>query len=236
MARRPACPPVDAGLGRRLAIASRSSTAWRHHRKTPSAALHDDAQRGSIPGVSFPWHDAQPRYGDAGDKCGWACRASTPGASLRLVEGRPEAEQRQAHVDRFLVGVLHGDFQLAAGSHGGNELVGQASWRRSSRHWCRSGSLAFRAAPLSTLIVTGSVRLRPSGSCHHHGAGLAVGGGAHHQRHQQLPGLALEDLLDRAAVERLAVAGALDPPGGGAGSRAPVPAPTARPRSGSTLQ
>ena len=63
--------------------------------------------------------------------------------------------------------------------------------------------------------MTGSVRLRPSGSCDHHRAGLAVGGRAHHHRHQQLAGLALEHLLDRAAVERLAVAGALDPPGGG---------------------
>src|SRR6516225_2678985 len=46
-------------------------------------------------------------------------------ASFGLVEGDAEAEQRQAHFDRFLVGVLNGDFEVAAGSHGGNELVGE---------------------------------------------------------------------------------------------------------------
>jgi hypothetical protein len=37
------------------------------------------------------------------------------GASLRLVECDPEAEQRQTHIDRLLVGVLHGDFQIGPG-------------------------------------------------------------------------------------------------------------------------
>src|SRR5262249_58023182 len=46
-------------------------------------------------------------------------------ALFGFVESEAEAEQRQAHFDRFLVRVLHGDLELATGSHGGNELVGE---------------------------------------------------------------------------------------------------------------
>src|SRR5262249_24525833 len=44
-------------------------------------------------------------------------------ALFRLVESEREAEQRQAHLDRLLVGVLHRDLQLVAGAHGGEQLV-----------------------------------------------------------------------------------------------------------------
>src|SRR5262249_37407439 len=84
-------------------------------------------------------------------------------ALFGFVESDAEAEQRQAHFDRFLVRVLHGDLELATGSHGGNELVGERHCDEAPKLvqvWiaCRSG------APLPTLTKTGSVRLRPSGS------------------------------------------------------------------------
>src|SRR5262245_52993887 len=51
---------------------------------------------------------------------------TTPGVlSFGLVEGEGEAEQRQAHLDRLFVGVLHRDLQVGAGAHGGDELVGE---------------------------------------------------------------------------------------------------------------
>jgi hypothetical protein len=47
---------------------------------------------------------------------------------------------------------------------------------------------------------------------HDHRRALAVGRGLDGQRDQQLAGLAMEHLLDRAALQRLAVAGALHAP------------------------
>ena len=74
---------------------------------------------------------------------------------------------------------------------------------------CRSGG------PLSTLSCTASVRLRPSGSWIVICAAFGVGRLAHQDRDQQRSpwlGIAMEQLLHRAAIERLAVAGALDAP------------------------
>src|SRR5262245_66065575 len=67
----------------------------------------------------------QVRERGRGGRAASASNASCRYASFGLVEGDAEAEQRQAHFDRFLVGVLHGDFEVAAGSHGGDELVGE---------------------------------------------------------------------------------------------------------------
>src|SRR5262249_48345621 len=83
-------------------------------------------------------------------------------ALFGFVESDAEAEQRQAHFDRFLVRVLHGDLELATGSHGGNELVGERHCDEAPKLvqvWiaCRS------VAPLPTLTKTGSVRSGPRG-------------------------------------------------------------------------
>jgi hypothetical protein len=108
---------------------------------------------------------------------------------------------------------LHGDFEVAAGSHGGNELVGE-------RHGDEAPDIG---AGLDRLPFGGAVvdldqdrlgEIEAERERDHHRAGLAVGRGPHQRRRHQLPGLAVEDLLDGAAVQRLAVARALDPPRG----------------------
>src|SRR5262249_50614957 len=83
-------------------------------------------------------------------------------ALFGFVESDAEAEQRQAHFDRFLVRVLHGDLELATGSHGGNELVGERHCDEAPKLWqvwiaCRSG------APLPTLPKPVSWSVSPSG-------------------------------------------------------------------------
>ena len=72
---------------------------------------------------------------------------------------------------------------------------------------CRS------TGPLSTLICTGSVRLRPSGSWIAISATFGSGALRTEDRKHELPGFALEQLLHRAAVQRLAVARAFHAPG-----------------------
>ena len=57
------------------------------------------------------------------------------------------------------------------------------------------------------------MRLRPSGSRIDIDAGLGLGREADRHARHQLPGIALENLLNGAALERLAVPGAFDPPG-----------------------
>src|SRR5262245_2745287 len=56
--------------------------------------------------------------------------------------------------------------------------------------------------------------IEAEGERNYHRRALAVGRWPHQRRHHQLPGLAVEDLLDGTAVQRLAVAHALDPPCG----------------------
>ena len=91
--------------------------------------------------------------------------------SLGLVEGEPEAEQRQTHIDRLLVGVLHGDFQLAPGSHGGDHLVGQ-------RHRDEAPDIGagLDRLPLGRAVVDLDRHrlgeIEPERQRQHHGAGL----------------------------------------------------------------
>src|SRR5713226_7942878 len=130
---------------------------------------------------------------------------------FRLVEREAEAQQRQAHLDRLLVGVLHRDFQLAAGSHRGDELVGHGHGDETSDIGAGLDRLTLGRA-IVDLDRDRLDEVEPERERHHHRPGLAVGRGPHHQRDHQLPGLTVENLLHGAAVQRLAVAGAFDPP------------------------
>ena len=78
--------------------------------------------------------------------------------------------------------------------------------------------IAWRsAAPLSTLTMIGSTRLRPSGSWTTIAAVLPSAAGRTTTDTSNCRDLAVEDLLHRAAVQRLAVAAAFDPPRGDLG-------------------
>jgi hypothetical protein len=136
--------------------------------------------------------------------------------SFGLVVGEPEPEQRQGYLGRLLVRILHRDLEVGAGPHGGEQLVG-----------CRQGDEAagivasLDRLPFGRTVVDldqdrlGEIEAERQQDRHHAGLGLGVEADRYSgERDQLLPGIALDNLLNGTAFERLAVSGAFHPPGG----------------------